>query len=849
MKRIGSGAALWMAAGLLWAQSLIVVPAKSEAEARQVLRQLEGVLAVDGSLRKLPGAPLPRPVLKQREGKWLVELGPLPDGKGSADFLKRMERIFPSLVPVELPGVSSEGKPLSRRGVAEAPLTTNGAGDNRMLWMALFAMALAGVLGLFFSSRRLQKLREEHERMRRQQEEMEKRFDTFYGSVGETIHDLSREIVETTQDVLEEVGHPEIGKKLEQVILSETKILDTTASLLEFLRLKAGKVEIRRERFNLNRVLDDVVGNLLAGMRSSKDVELIFQLGESLPRDVTGDFLHLGEALTSLLKNALYYSRPGEVLMECDVGRARGGKAELLFRIRYFVPEGIREPREGYFIPVYDEREGEYRRLDCFIGRELLLLMGGDVRVSFRDATGETRLECRVPVEIPGSQEKRKYHLGTLACTDKSVLVVNRNDHASTAITEMFSYFHHNVDVMPYEEFERKRPPLVNYDILVVEEALVDPLLTQFVEKIRKHRDLKVVSVRNIFSPEEPHFDASLVDARLSKPLTIERVYALIDELYHCSERKKALSAASPSQSEEKEKVSPAGEVSSAGEPPRPETEFVTEYPEKQPIGLNDFEAFAGASLLVVEDNEVNLKMLLKVLERSGIQIDSALNGAEAVERVREKGPGGYDLVLMDINMPVMDGYRATEEIRAMEGEARTPVVALSALNLDRELEKMRTSGLDGFLPKPLNIGRLYTVFERYLPREKTVGSSRRSPAEIRYPEALDMEVALEHTNRNELLLQEVLREFVELYNDSDERLRLLQSEGKDEEIRSLLLDLLGLTGTIGAQGLYSAVKELYKGYLFQQAEKQNEAIELFSVQLRRLIASIEDYLASVEER
>ena len=844
MRRTGKIGILWMVGGVLWAQTLMVLPAKNEVEARQVLRQLEGVLAVDGSLRRLPGAALPAPKLRRERGKWIVELGPLPEGEGSDRFLTRMEKIFPSLITVELPPTRNvpgtvspnlQVKPLSDPKTPE---------DNRILWMALFAMALAGVFGLFFSSRKMQQFRREHERMRRQQEEMEKRFDSFYGSVGETIHDLSREIVETTQDVLEEVGHPEIGKKLEQVILSETKILDTTASLLEFLRLKAGKVEIRRERFNLNRVLDDVVGNLLAGMRSSKDVELIFQLDKSLPKDVTGDFLHLEEALTSLLKNALYYSRPGEVVMECGVGRIRGERAELLFRIGYFVPEGVREPREGYFIPVYDEKSGEYHRLDCFIGRELLVLMGGEVRVAFDEERGETRLECRVPVEIPDSREKRKYRLGSLACTDKAVLVVNRNDHASTAITEMFSYFRHRVDVMPYREFEHKRPPLVHYDILVIEEALVDPLLTQYVEKIRRHRDLKVVSVRNIFSPEEPHFDASLVDARLSKPLTIERVYALIDELYHCTEQTETPTA--PAETEQKAEKA---EVTSASTPPEREASFITEYPETHPVTLDDFETFRGASLLVVEDNEINLKMLLKVLERSGIEIDSALNGAEAVERVRAKGSGGYDLILMDINMPIMDGYKATEKIREMETDRRMPVVALSALHLERELEKMRKSGLDGFLAKPLNIGQLYTVFTRYLPVTERRERSRRPEGEIRYPEALDMEAALAHTNRNELLLQEVLREFVELYHDSDERLRLLQSEGKDEAIKSLLLDLLGLTGTIGAAGVHAAVKELYKGYLFQQEEMQREALENFSVQLRRLIASIEDYLASVEAR
>jgi CheY-like chemotaxis protein len=419
------------------------------------------------------------------------------------------------------------------------------------------------------------------------------------------------------------------------------------------------------------------------------------------------------------------------------------------------------------------------------------------------------------------------------------VLVVNRRREASEAIAEMFAYFRHETEVMELEAFERRRPPLARFDIFVVEEPLVDPMLVDYIGKIRKHQALKVVTVRNIFAPETPHFDASAVDARLSKPLTIERVHSLIEEFYGMERGEEARPDKPAALETLPEKATPAPEV-----PAAPVREFWEEVPTTPGVGLKELGSFAGSTLLIVEDNEINRRMLLKVLEHSGLRLLTAENGEKALETVAQEGKR-IDLVLMDINMPVMDGYTATRKIRELPGTEKLPIVALSALSLQNEREKMREVGMDGFLPKPLDLGKLYTVFERYLPR----GERKQAVPEPRplYPEALDMETALEHTNRNELLLQDILGEFLELYGESDRQLRAWIEGGEVERAQAMLVDLVGITGTIGATRLYASVKELYRALILHRMDRVEGLLERYAAELEVLNRSVAAYLESVK--
>ena len=132
-------------------------------------------------------------------------------------------------------------------------------------------------------------------------------------------------------------------------------------------------------------------------------------------------------------------------------------------------------------------------------------------------------------------------------------------------------------------------------------------------------------------------------------------------------------------------------------------------YSEQEPI------SFAGFKVLVVEDNELNLEISKDILESAGITVDSAKDGSIAVERLKEKGPDYYDCILMDIQMPVMDGFEATREIRKMYPDKRIPIIALSANAFDEDRRKSIEAGMDGHLAKPIVIAQLEDSLKKFL--------------------------------------------------------------------------------------------------------------------------------------
>ena len=126
---------------------------------------------------------------------------------------------------------------------------------------------------------------------------------------------------------------------------------------------------------------------------------------------------------------------------------------------------------------------------------------------------------------------------------------------------------------------------------------------------------------------------------------------------------------------------------------------------------------FSNKRILLVEDVEINMEIAEAVLSAAGVQIEKAYNGQEAVEMVRRQPEGYYDLIFMDIQMPVMDGYEATRWIRGMDrADAGTiPIVALSANSLDRDIENSQKSGMNGHIPKPIDLNMLEGILKKYL--------------------------------------------------------------------------------------------------------------------------------------
>ena len=365
------------------------------------------------------------------------------------------------------------------------------------------------------------------------------------------------------------------------------------------------------------------------------------------------------------------------------------------------------------------------------------------------------------------------------------------------------------------------------YDIIILDEVLFDMQTVTYLERIKSDKELKVILLNSLLKKDENAALNPVVDKTLTKPLNQERVFELIVDMYNIN------LMAIPEHMED--------ELSESG--------LLTHRSaiiEASGISKESFNDFAGMNLLIVEDNIINQKVLTNILKLSNINIQIANNGEEATNIVKDNN-GKFDIVLMDINMPIMDGYAATEMIRTWEEFDTLPIVAFTALALDSEKQKIFNCGMNAFLTKPLVLGKLYNVFKMFYDNatsnQHVESAETRKIIENKY--ILDVSVGIEYSNNNEAFYMEILKEFMNAYGDSSELFARLVREHRYEQVKMLCLDMRGLTGTIGAKDMYVIINEINQCILYNKKELLDGYIKRYSSELHKLDTFIHHYLST----
>lgn len=698
-----------------------------------------------------------------------------------------------------------------------------GDGDSFTLWVGLVALALVGVLILFFSSRQSRKLQELHQALFDKQMEMEKNQNLLLTTMSENIHNIAKQALKESRQVLS-AATTAIDKKEEMFSNVENRLLDVTNDLIDFLRLKSKKVEIVNEEFNINNVLNEVSGTICTKFAGSS-CELIFDIDKNIPRRLVGDSLHLGQILESVLEYQMDQANVGEVKLEISMFDTYGDDIQMQFKI---TDNGIgltTEALENLFIPYYDEDLGSYVGLGLFVSNELVTLMDG--KLSAQSTVGKGSVFTLVlPLGVVDKANKRMYRLPEKVLIEKKVFIVDDNYNAALAIKKMFAYFRHEVTVLTHEEFRRNIPNLTPYDIIVLNESLFSVRLVEYLNKIKMGKSFKVIALNSLLKSDTSSFVDDVIDSHLFKPLNQERVFELIINLYGLKKSKYI-----------EEKTEDVKGVET----------YRSHIQETKGVTQERFKDFAGKSLLIVEDNIINQKVLTNLLHLSQMQISIANNGQEAVDMVKDSN-NKFDLVLMDINMPIMDGYAATQMIRLDHKFDTLPIVAFTALVLDSEIKKMFHSGVSAFLSKPLNVGKLYTALAMFMtdvPMNQ-VTNEVSVAREVEKYDGIDIQEGIEHSNNSEALYVEVLKEFTEAYGSSDEIFLKLVREHRYEQVKMLCVDMKGLSGAIGAYDMHALMLEILQLLLYKKYDLIVNYQEKYSFEVATLNRSIKKYLSNV---
>lgn len=694
-----------------------------------------------------------------------------------------------------------------------------------MEWLALFALAIVAIIILYISSVKMSKVKKMYKEMDKKSKEMEEQQNTFIANMSEDIYEIvEKDLKETTDgDTDSDMQYSDHDD-----IINKHKLLNVAGDLIEFLRLKSRKIAITNEQFIISNLLNEVAGSIGNSFKGS-DIELIFEIDKDIPRNLIGDTLKLEKISRNFLEFMMHKITnensyiDGEIRLVINMFKKSSNKVELEFK---FTDNSIgieNEELSSIFIPTYDENSGEYTGLGLFVAKELIQILNGKLEVQSTVGKGNT-FTATLPFETSDTLPDEYKDLPDEVLLPRRVFIVDTNYNSALAIKKMFSTFRYKVDIVSKEDFIKTHYSLENYDIIMLNHKLFTDKVTEYLSAIKADLGLKVIALDSLLNKDTDNDSSYLIDRVLSKPLNQDRISQMLMEVY--SENKPKISI--------EDAIKMEMEAGVQDEHPTRQDTLPVEIDIAATDGVtqDSFVDFDGMSLLIVEDNIINQKVLTNILKTSGITMGIANNGQEAVLMLR-KDVKKYELVLMDINMPIMDGYKATEAIRKDEHFDKLPVVAFTALALGSEKRKIFNSGMNAFLTKPIELGKLYTAFKTFY-ADANIGRSKHRAKSVervvKETDILDTKSGIEYSDSNIAFYIEILKEFLDAYGDSDKLFEDLVSNNNLEAIKILCLDIRGLAGSIGAHNLYKLTVEIHRHII----NENSKPISIFTEEYKR---------------
>ena len=509
---------------------------------------------------------------------------------------------------------------------------------------------------------------------------------TFLSNMSHDIRTPMNAIIGFTTLALSNIDDKDRVKDyLAKTLASSNHLLSLINDVLDMSRIESGKIHLEEVEVNLSDVLHDLK-TIVSGQIHAKQLELYMDAMDVTDEDVYCDKTRLNQILLNLLSNAIKFTPAGgtvSVRVRQLAGKVRGcGQYE--FRIK---DNGIGmspEFAQKIFEPFERERTSTVSRiqgtgLGMAITKNIVDMMGGTIEVQTAQGKGSEFI-VRVPLRVQA--EHRPVEKIT-ELEGLKALVVDDDFNTCDSVTKMLVKVGMRAEwtLSGKEAVLRARQSIEMSDVYhayIIDWRLPDMNGIEVTRQIRSlHDDTPIIILTAYdWSDIEVEAKAAGVTAFCSKPMFLSDL------------RETLMSALGQKQTDAAQELLPQKDAD-----------------------------FKGRQILLVEDNELNREIAQEILREYGFRVDPAENGAVAVEKVSTAAPGSYDLVLMDVQMPVMDGYTATRQIRALENPALAgvPILAMTANAFDEDRRRAMESGMNGFLSKPIVIGDLVQELHKIL--------------------------------------------------------------------------------------------------------------------------------------
>ena len=578
--------------------------------------------------------------------------------------------------------------------------------------------------------------------------------------------------------------------------------------ILDFSRIEAGGLQLERLPFNFREVIGQVA-HAFAPAARKKGLDLWFDIDPALPEFILGDQYRLGQIITNLVNNAVKFTAQGSVRISCRPARGADGEEHLHIDIR---DTGIGigdEALRDIFSPFRQADNSMSRRfggsgLGLAIVHDLVRLMDGSIKVESTLGQGSL-FSIALPISNATGQKRKlpewmpllRGRRAVVACNDEA-----RGQHRLNLLRwagiEAIAAGSDGADGAGFPA-----------DAIVIEDS------TDF-RSILRLRDTwpatPALMVRGVAGPEEHSLPMpEWVEGELQEPFSDLALWTELAQMWGLAEE-----------------------------------------PEEQ--GEEAGALHFGARVLMVEDNETNRLILEQILNRLGCHVTHAGNGLEALDILRQRS---FDLVLMDVQMPVMDGLVAASKIREREsalGLPRQPIIALTANALAGDREMCLQAGMDDYVAKPVTIGSISTAMLRWLPATRVAEPAADSkPAAVETPAPAPSVPSLDFNDLRASLGKEaerIIPNIITAYlREGTAHIQVLSTLGDDfdlEHITRIVHNLKSSSAALGLAAFSGLCREVEQAARSQQRDKVREQVPQIVVEFEQVRAVARQTLADL---